>query len=113
MWLIGNSRVEEYSMAIDIDWIARLRTVPSEVCPPEDELQDFVKSPEGVSPASFAHIIRGCPDCRAKLQEMVLHPDKAELKRFLRSPDKVDEEIVLHCMSCKVCRSRVQEILDD
>ena len=86
-------------MVIDVDWLARLRAVPSEYCPPEDELRDFVESPERVSPESFAHIIEGCPGCRAKLQEMVLHPDLADLRLFLRYPDRVDEETALHCMS--------------
>ena len=99
-------------MVIDTDWTARIRTAPSEACPAEGELQDFVKSPESVSPESFAHIIGGCLDCRARLQEIALHPDTASLKRFLRYPDTVDEETAFHCMSCEMCRSRVREILN-
>lgn len=99
-------------MAIDIDWVARLRAVPSPACPDEGELRDFVDNPEAVGAASFAHIIRGCIRCRAKLQEIVLHPSVEDLERYLKAPDDLPEETLLHCMECEICQARVEEILD-
>lgn len=99
-------------MAIDIDWVARLRAVPSPACPTDDELREFVSNPEAVQAASFAHIVRGCARCRAKLQEIALHPPVEELERYMAAPDDLPESTLLHCMECEVCQARVGELLD-
>ncbi len=97
-------------MAADIDWVARLRTVPSEVCPSGGELQAFVKDPEGVSPEAFSHIIRGCDACREKLQDLVLHPTFEEIEEYLRNPKGVPEQVVMHFASCQSCQRRAEEV---
>ena len=99
-------------MALEIDWVARLRTRPSEVCPSEVELRAFVRDPEGVTPAAFSHIIRGCSECREKLQEMVLHPSNEDLQRYLRQPNGVPEEVLMHFAGCESCQRRAREIVD-
>ena len=99
-------------MAADIDWVARLRTLPSEVCPSDHELQAFVENPEGVSPEAFSHIIRGCDDCREKLQDMVLHPTIEEIEGYLLSPKEVSEEVLMHFSSCESCQRRAREVFD-
>ena len=99
-------------MATEIDWVARLRTDPSEACPSETELCAFVENPEGVSPESFSHIIRGCSDCREKLQELVLHPSVEELEGYLRQPKEVPEEVLMHFAACEGCQKRAREVMD-
>lgn len=100
-------------MGIDIDWIARLRTAPSETCPTKEELRAFVGSPESVTPSSFSHIVGGCLACRTHLQEIALHPSMAELRVYLQRPEDVPEEVVFHCMECEACQSRVREVLHE
>jgi hypothetical protein len=107
-WIV----LKKFHMAIEVDWVARLRTRPSEVCPSQLELQAFVRDPEAVSPAAFSHIIRGCTDCREKLQEMVLHPTADDLRQYLRQPDGVPEEILMHFAGCESCQRRAREIVD-
>lgn len=99
-------------MAIDIDWVARLRTAPRTGCPSDEELREFVRNPESVEAPSFAHIIRGCEHCRVKLQQIALHPQVEDLRRYLDAPDDLPEEILLHCMDCQVCQDRVKELVD-
>jgi hypothetical protein len=98
-------------MAIEIDWIARLRTTPSPVCPTEADLRAFIEAPEIVSAESFSHIVSGCSTCRQKLQEIVLHPALEALAKYLQEPENVPEEILFHCMSCNICQDRVREAL--
>jgi hypothetical protein len=100
-------------MTTDIDWIARLRTAPSEACPSDEELHAFVGSPETVTAASFAHIVSGCLSCRQKLQEIALHPSLEEIRRYAKEPGNVPEEVLFHCMDCPACQSRVGEVLND
>lgn len=112
---IGVATVEPYeierSMAIDVDWLARLRTAPCEACPSEGDLRAFVLQPEEVDAAAFSHIIRGCDTCRAKLQEIVLHPSVESLQQYLRDPSLLREETLLHCMDCEICQLRARELL--
>jgi len=98
-------------MAIDIDWIARLRTAPSGACPSEAELQAFVENPEGVTPASFSHILTGCVSCRRRLQDLVLHPSIEDLKEYLLNPRSVPEEMLMHCAGCRSCQRKVRRVL--
>ena len=100
-------------MAVDIDWIAKLRAEPSEACPEDGELQAFVTKPEDVSPSSFSHIVRGCESCRTKLQEIVLHPHVEALRRYLQDPFDLPEEVLLHCMTCKRCQARARALLEE
>ena len=100
-------------MAIDIDWIARLRTAPSEACPEDRDLQAFVKSPESVRPETFAHIVHGCVSCRERLQEIALHPSSEELRLYLAGPEAVPEEVLFHCIDCQPCQLRVRSLLDE
>ena len=97
-------------MAADIDWVARLRTVPSKVCPSSTELRAFAKDPEGVTPEAFSHIIRGCEECREKLQDLVLHPTSAEIEEYLKNPKSVPEQVVMHFASCESCQRRAEEV---
>ena len=99
-------------MALDIDWVARLRTAPRPVCPSDEELHDFVRNPEAVEPAAFAHIIRGCASCRTKLQEIALHPSVEDLRRYVDTPDDLPEQVLLHCIDCPVCQTRAKELID-
>ena len=100
-------------MTIDTDWIARLRTAPSEVCPSPGTLEAFVRSPESVTAPSFSHIVAGCSKCRAKLQEIALHPSTEDLRGHIRQAHDVPEDVVLHCLDCEVCQSRVREVLGE
>jgi hypothetical protein len=99
-------------MAIDIDWVARLRTAPSPVCPSDKELRAFSEGPESVTAEAFSHIVSGCTVCRRKLQEIVLHPPLESLEEYARKPDDVPEDVVFHCMSCEICQGRVRGVLD-
>ena len=100
-------------MATDIDWIARLRTSPSQACPSEQELRAFVDYPESVSAESFSHIVGGCAECRAKLQKIALHPSADELGQYLSCPEDVPEEVVFHFLDCSLCRSLAREALNE
>lgn len=100
-------------MAIDIDWIARLRTTPSEACPEDRDLKAFVKSPESVRPEAFSHIVGGCVSCRGRLQEIALHPSLEELRLYIGRPDAVPEEVLFHCIDCYSCQRRVRSLLDE
>ena len=98
-------------MTTDVDWLSRLRTAPSEICPDEDDLRAFASQPEEVGAAAFSHIVRGCENCRAKLQELVLHPTAESLREYLRDPSGLSEETLLHCMDCEICQARARELL--
>ena len=100
-------------MAIDIDWIARLRTAPCEVCPEDSELRAFVKSPESVLPEAFSHIVNGCPSCRMRLQEIALHPSSEELAQYLDRPEELPQEVLFHCIDCPPCQQRVRSLLNE
>lgn len=103
----------ERFMATNIDWIARLRTSPSEACPSLDTLEAFVLHPESVTASSFSHIVAGCVGCRAKLQEIALHPSAAALRGHIRQAEDVPEDVVLHYADCEFCQSRVRGALSE
>lgn len=98
-------------MALDVDWLARLRTSPSEICPSDEDLGAFVARPEEVGAAAFSHIIRGCDRCRSRLQELVLHPSVDSLRQYLRDASQLSEETLLHCMDCEICQARARDLL--
>lgn len=97
----------------DVDWIARLRAEPCPECPGDDTLQLFIGDPEKVEPDVYAHVIGGCDDCKSVLQQIALHPAVEDLRRFLRDPDELPHETLVHCMECETCQERVRGILDE
>ncbi len=98
-------------MAIDIDWIARFRAAPSQECPAREDLEAFIESPETVRPAAFSHIVSGCSECRTLLQRLALHPSDSDLRSYVRNPEAVPEDTVLHFVECRECQARVREVL--
>ena len=100
-------------MTAEVDWIARLRAQPCPECPDDDTLHLFIRDPQNVEPDVFAHIIGGCDTCKAVLQQIALHPGADDLRRYLRNPDELPHEMLVHCMECKTCQGRVRGILDE